>query len=741
MSEHPEQGRTVILGAGVAGLSGASFLQQQGIPCLVLEQSAECGGLARSFRWHGFWCDFAAHRFFTRDPEVLSVVQSLVPLHHHQRRSQIFFRGSWMHDPIDIVQLMRRLPTRERLRLVQSYLARDPHLPETSFEAFVIRRYGPYLYDSFFRPYTERLFGLRGDQIDVEWARRKVRLASPWDRLMASDSTKKKFSTFYYPVHGGYGAIAHRLLQDVQAQVLTNARVTGFERDGGGRITAVLYDHQGSHQRVAADRVISTLPATVTARFLGVPLPLEYQKVQAVYLLLKKPWMTPNHWLYFMDPASVINRLVEFKHMSANDTDPETTVVCAEVTCSPADPARAVVENLVRSTVITPDEVLDTLVLREPFSYPRYQRGYGDILRTFMQHPDQPENLSYAGRAAQFDHLEVDDLIGTMHTLVRHLTTGAPVPAALERAEPAPPAGEVWIVVLAWNNYQDTAECLASLRHLAYPTYRVVLVDNGSEDGTPDRVRETFPEVTVLENGVNLGVPAGYNVGFRYALEQGAAYVLMLNNDTVVDPALLAHLVVAAREPGAGILAPIFYYYDEPDQVWASGARYRRLPPAIVFEQRVFPRPEAGGYHELQYAISCGLLITREAFERAGFFDENYRFLWDDYDFSERVRRHGLKILQVPAAKLWHKISRTTRVGSRLYWQVHGESGAIFYRRHGRLGALSLAVHLGYFALRETFWNRHSWRFLMPYVQGLTHGATRPLKAVPRIKDELSYPG
>src|SRR5690242_13020830 len=91
----------IILGAGIAGLSAAYFLNQRGVRTLVLEKSATYGGLARSFRWNGFWCDFAAHRLFTDDPQVLEQVRALVPLHHHQRRSKIRLRGAWMSDPID----------------------------------------------------------------------------------------------------------------------------------------------------------------------------------------------------------------------------------------------------------------------------------------------------------------------------------------------------------------------------------------------------------------------------------------------------------------------------------------------------------------------------------------------------------------------------------------------------------------------------------------------------------------
>ncbi len=292
------------------------------------------------------------------------------------------------------------------------------------------------------------------------------------------------------------------------------------------------------------------------------------------------------------------------------------------------------------------------------------------------------------------------------------------------------PVPMVAIVVLAWNNLEDTLECLASLRCLRYPHRQVILVDNGSTDGTPEQVRASFPEVTVIENGRNLGVPAGYNVGFRHALGRGADHIVMLNNDTVVDPEMLEPLVAAAEAVDVGILVPVVYYHAQPDAIWSAGARYRRFPAAIVMEKRLFH--PASGYHELQYAIGCALLITRRAFERAGLLDENIFFMWEDHDFAARVRKEGLRILQVPSSRVWHKVSRSTRPEAPLFWQMHGESGAIFFRRHSRHAGPAIVLHLGYFVVRE-FIVKRRWRFLMPFWYGLRRGLARPLMPVPRL--------
>lgn len=721
----------VILGAGIAGLSAAYFLWQQGHEVVVLEKQSYYGGLARSFRWNDFWCDFSAHRFFTNNADVLAYVQTLVPMQAHQRRSRIFLNHRWMRDPIDIIELLTHLPPGDSLRIIVDFLVRDRTLDDASFEHYVIKRYGRALYEIFFRHYTERLFSLPGCQIAVDWARWKVRLASPLDRLRPA--TKTKFRRFYYPSRGGYGAIVDRLYQHVRDHVLLEANVTALEWDSHGRITGVHFNRHGTRHFVRADWIISTLPVTLNARLLNQKIDVTYQKVDAVYLLLNKPRMSENHWLYFMDRESSINRIVEFKNMSSFDTPPDRTVVCAEVTRDVSNPIEAVVQDLTRSNLIHSDDVLDSHVVREPFAYPRYTIGYIKQIQLFNQLVEAHPNFQVLGRAAQFSHYELDDIIEKSHDMVNEITKMQPFEVKIVKPELDRPC--VWIVVLTYNNYKDTEECLRSLCKLRYPRKKVVLIDNGSSDGTPNLVRERFPDVVVIENGRNLGVPAGYNVGFRYALHEGADYIFMINNDTVVDHEMLDHLVTAAQEPDVGILMPVVYYYDDKQEVWSAGARYRPFPPAIVMEKRVYH----DRYHELQYAISCGLLITRKAFEMAGLFDENFLFLWDDLDFSQRVRDAGLRILQVPRAQMWHKVSRTTNPYSVLFWQTHGESGVIFYRRHGRPFVSMALIHLGYFALRE-FIIKWRLKFLIPFLKGVQSGLSRDLVDIPRIKDNISYP-
>ncbi|MEK9137687.1 MAG: glycosyltransferase, partial [Bacteroidota bacterium] len=399
----------------------------------------------------------------------------------------------------------------------------------------------------------------------------KVRLANPLDNLR--ENTKSKFSYFYYPIRGGYGAIGDRLYREIREQVLLEATVLGFETNGS-RISHVVYKYDGEEIHEPVEAVVSTLPLTLTGRMLGHHFQMRYQKVEAVYLLINRPAVSDQHWFYFMDQDCTINRLVEFKNLSAEGVPRDTTVLCAEVTKECEDIVGRVTEDLVKSGLVREAEVLDSKVVREEFAYPVYDQRYDQALREAQETLGIFENLFLVGRAAEFKHREVDDNFAAASENIAELMKGlravTPTPVQIERREPAPATEPfVYAVILAHDNYNDTEECLESVSRSTYPRLQVLVVDNGSTDGTADRVRETFPDVQVLETGRNLNVPAGYNVGFTHALQSGADYVLMLNNDTVVEETMVEDLVAVARtDPRLGILMPKVLYYGSETETW-----------------------------------------------------------------------------------------------------------------------------------------------------------------------------
>lgn len=291
------------------------------------------------------------------------------------------------------------------------------------------------------------------------------------------------------------------------------------------------------------------------------------------------------------------------------------------------------------------------------------------------------------------------------------------------------------VIVLAHNNYSDTYECLESVQRLTYHPVRVYVVDNASTDGTAERMSADFPQVVLIQTHRNLGVAGGFNAGVREALQQGADFVFVLNNDTSLSADMMETLVSAAdADPRASILMPKIVYYDEPTRIWSAGARYRRFPPAIVM--RGLNQPDSGQFDVptlLDYAPTCGLLIHRRSFERVGLFDDGYFFYFDDWDFSLRVRQAGMTIRYVPTARMRHKVSRTIQMSGRppVFWRTWGASGARFYRRFGHPALGSAVVHLGYLALREGM--RNGIGAVWYFADGVIQGWRQPLGVPPGL--------
>ncbi len=256
-----------------------------------------------------------------------------------------------------------------------------------------------------------------------------------------------------------------------------------------------------------------------------------------------------------------------------------------------------------------------------------------------------------------------------------------------------PSANLVYVVILTWNHLADTLACLETVQHLTYPRYRLLVVDNASTDGTPATIAARFPAVEVIVNAANLGYAAGNNVGLRRALEAGADYVLLLNNDTLVAPDMLYELVAAAlADQRAGLLSPKMYYADHPDRLWYAGARQQPLTLAAVHTHRdeldtVQPQtPQA-----VDYVFGCGMLIRRAVLEEVGLLDPGYFMYYEDADFCLRVRAAGYRLLYVPRARLWHRVAASTQEQRPLWFYYRAQSRGRLLRQHNHGAGLAFA--------------------------------------------------
>jgi GT2 family glycosyltransferase len=213
------------------------------------------------------------------------------------------------------------------------------------------------------------------------------------------------------------------------------------------------------------------------------------------------------------------------------------------------------------------------------------------------------------------------------------------------------------IVVLNWNSGEMTAECIRSLFQMNTDRFEIIVVDNGSRDGSLEYLRRQFPGVRILPQDHNLGFAAGCNVGMKFALERGFKYVLPLNNDTVVDPAFLAELLHAAdQHPQAAMISPKIYFQDMPNRVWWAGGSFSLWTGmAKHIGRKVVDRNQFDQEARIDWATGCAALIKSDILNETGLFDEVFFAYSEDLDLSLRLRRAGYEIWYAPKARLWHK--------------------------------------------------------------------------------------
>lgn len=272
-----------------------------------------------------------------------------------------------------------------------------------------------------------------------------------------------------------------------------------------------------------------------------------------------------------------------------------------------------------------------------------------------------------------------------------------------ETAQSAP--ARVFVVVLSWNGRDETLDCLASLAGVTYEPLEVVVVDNGSSDGSPEAVRQAFPDVHLICLGRNSGFSGGVNAGIAASLEHGADAVLLLNNDMVVEPGFLGPLADALRQPGVAAACSQILHADGSDRIWYAGAMFhpRRGHHGRNIGYGDPPLLASRAPYPVDCACGGAMLIPRDAVDEIGLFDDDLFAYREDLDWSLRARARGRRVLVVPASVVRHEISASSGGGSSptsLYYDTR--NGIVVAERHASLGwagtwlrrADSLAAHL-----------------------------------------------
>jgi GT2 family glycosyltransferase len=270
---------------------------------------------------------------------------------------------------------------------------------------------------------------------------------------------------------------------------------------------------------------------------------------------------------------------------------------------------------------------------------------------------------------------------------------------------PAPDPA-VAVVVLTYNGRDYTLDCLDSLTQVNWGALTLIVVDNGSHDGTADAVSERYPHVCVLRQGHNLGFAEGNNVGIRHSISLGVDYVFLLNNDTTVAADAIARCVeLAESHADAGAVCPMIYFAHSPELIWSAGANFdpRRIHPGRMLGYRELDTGQFSPAHETTRAVGAAMLVPRSVLDEVGLLDAELFLQYEDTDWSLRIRRAGYRIYLEPEARIWHHVSAGTGGEySPLIGYYSARNHVVICRRHAPLTKLPafrrevgiLAAHL-----------------------------------------------
>ena len=255
---------------------------------------------------------------------------------------------------------------------------------------------------------------------------------------------------------------------------------------------------------------------------------------------------------------------------------------------------------------------------------------------------------------------------------------------------------KVSVITVNWNNFNDSAECLESLRKTTYPNFEVTVVDNGSVGDDVSLLKQRFGDsIRLVVNDKNSGFAGGCNIGIKDALARGADYVVLLNNDTVVAPDFLEGLVkVAQSDKRVGVAGGKVFCYELPELIWFAGGiiNYRTGRTPI----RGSGEADKGQFDKVvgvDWISGCFMFISRDVLQAVGMLDERFFFGWEDVDLCVRAARKGFKVLFVPESRIWHKgfgVNKRDRLmGMPVYYATRGQF--LFMDKHFAKPQLAVA--------------------------------------------------
>src|SRR3990172_469834 len=449
----PDKKEVVIIGGGPAGLTAAYELCKLGIRPIVLEKEDKVGGLSRTESYRGFYFDLGGHRFFTKVKEVRKLWHEILQSDflRRPRLSRIYYNRRFFFYPIKPLNALVGLGFWESTLIVLSYIKWHffAYKREDTFEEYVTNRFGKRLFQTFFKTYTEKVWGVPCSELKAEWAAQRIKGLSLKTTLLSmfvksKQTIKSLIEEFEYP-RLGPGLMWKKLSELIErhdGSVRLGSDVVKIIRNDR-RIAEVVIARNGSHEAISGNSFISSMPVTefikklhpaASEDVLAAAARLKYRDFLTVCLIVNKPHLFPDNWIYIHDPAVRVGRIQNFKNWSPEMVpDQKMTSLGLEYFCSEGDDLWIMSDTeliemgkseVERIGLSNSGDIEDGCVIRVPKSYPIYDTDYRDGLETIRKFIDGFNNFQTVGRNGLHRYNNQDHAMLTGMLAVRNLVLG-----------------------------------------------------------------------------------------------------------------------------------------------------------------------------------------------------------------------------------------------------------------------------------------------------------------------------
>ena len=430
----------VILGGGPCGLSAAWELSRSGKAVVVVEAQSSLGGLCKTINYKGYNFDLGGHRFISKNDELINKIKALMgdDLLVSERISAIRLDGREFQYPLSAGDILKQTDIIFLTRCLVDYVYQALYKklkdsPDTSFEDWIINRFGRKLYATFFKDYTHKLWGIPSSKLSSDWAAERISLLNLWDVVLrlcglGREAPRTYAKRYFYPKQG-IGQIFEYIAREIKqngGNIVLNARFKKLLLEGG-RVKGVVYESNGEDQVINCDWVVSTIPITDLIynqdrggeyqEASNAARSLRFRSLRFLNILIDKPEIGRNTWTYIPDGKYIMTRIQEPNKRSPHNAPDGKTSLMLEIPCSYNDEVwnmqddilfKRCIEDLLNLGIDIKDKVIDYFYTRERHAYPIYQLDYKLHLKKLFLWIDTIENIHTCGRNGLFRYIFMD---------------------------------------------------------------------------------------------------------------------------------------------------------------------------------------------------------------------------------------------------------------------------------------------------------------------------------------------